>query len=129
MDIQDPKTLVRRVETDRFGPFTFQGGLDPQALELPLMCLQDAHRRFIGSPRSSCVKARPVRPSTATKRTRPNSATCAGCASAAGCGWTPAVCYGGASLLDRMMAWPEGSRREGYRRYRGGASSAATVGG
>jgi len=50
VDMQNPQSLARRVETDRFGPFTFQVGLDPQALELPLVRVQDAHRRFIGSP-------------------------------------------------------------------------------
>lgn len=50
MDIQDPQTPALRVETDRFGPFTFQVGLDLQALELPLVRIEDAHRRFIGSP-------------------------------------------------------------------------------
>jgi Fic family protein len=50
VDIQDQKTLAQRVDTDRFGPFTFQVGLDLQALELPLVRIQDAHRRFIGSP-------------------------------------------------------------------------------
>ena len=50
MDIQDQKTLAQRVDTDRFGPFTFQVGLDLQALELPLVRVQDAQRRFIGSP-------------------------------------------------------------------------------
>ncbi len=50
MDIQDPQKLALRVETDRFGPFTFQVGLNLQALELPLVRIKDAHRRFIGSP-------------------------------------------------------------------------------
>jgi hypothetical protein len=57
-----------------------QVGLDPQVLELPPVRVEDAHRRFTGSPRPSCVKARPIRPSTAIKRTRPNSATCTSCA-------------------------------------------------
>lgn len=70
VDIQNLKKLAPRVQTDRFGPFTFQVGLDPQALELPLMCVHDAHRRFIGSPRLSCVKARPTRPFTAIKRSK-----------------------------------------------------------
>lgn len=50
MDIQDPETPALRVGTDRFGPFTFQVGVDLPALELPLVRVQDAHRRFIGSP-------------------------------------------------------------------------------
>lgn len=49
-DIADPDTLTRRVETDRFGPFTFRLGLDLHALTLPLVRVQDAQRRFAGSP-------------------------------------------------------------------------------
>ncbi len=50
VDIQDPRTLALRVETDRFGPFTFQVGLDQQALELALVRVEDAHQGFISSP-------------------------------------------------------------------------------
>lgn len=49
-DIADPDTLTRRVETDRFGPFTFRVGLDLPALTVPLVRVQDAQRRFAGSP-------------------------------------------------------------------------------
>lgn len=48
--VNDPETLTRRVETDRFGPFTFRLGLDLPALALPLVRVQDAQRRFAGSP-------------------------------------------------------------------------------
>ncbi len=49
-DIADLETLTRRVETDRFGPFTFRAGLDLPTLALPLVRVQDAQRRFSGSP-------------------------------------------------------------------------------
>mgnify|MGYP001179135387 CR=1 FL=1 len=49
-DIPEPETLTRRVETDRFGPFTFRLGLDLPALTVPRVRLQDAQRRFAGSP-------------------------------------------------------------------------------
>lgn len=39
-----------RVDTDRFGPFVFQVGLDPARLLLPMQRLEDAHERFAGSP-------------------------------------------------------------------------------
>jgi len=39
-----------RVETDRFGPFTLQLGLDVAAIDTLYLRVQDAHRRFIGSP-------------------------------------------------------------------------------
>ena len=39
--VTDPETLTRRVETDRFGPFTFRLGLDLPALALPLVRVQD----------------------------------------------------------------------------------------
>lgn len=42
--------LDRRVETARFGPFTFQVGVDPNAVVLPLQRVEDAHQRFIASP-------------------------------------------------------------------------------
>jgi Fic family protein len=41
---------TRRVETDRFGPFTFQVGVDPAAMETPLLRAEDAWRRFCASP-------------------------------------------------------------------------------
>ncbi len=42
--------LDQRVETARFGPFTFQVGVDPNAVVLPLQRVEDAHQRFIASP-------------------------------------------------------------------------------
>ncbi|MBK9522232.1 MAG: Fic family protein [Rhodocyclaceae bacterium] len=44
--------LVRRVETDRFGPFVFQLGLTAADLELALLRVADAHERFVTSPLS-----------------------------------------------------------------------------
>ena len=44
--------LVRRVETDRFGPFVFQLGLAAADLELALLRVADAHERFVASPLS-----------------------------------------------------------------------------
>lgn len=41
-----------RVETDRFGPFTFQLGVDMAALESLLLRVDDAHKRFKSSPLS-----------------------------------------------------------------------------
>lgn len=42
--------FTRRVETDRFGPFVFQVGIEPAAVELSLRRVEDAHERFIASP-------------------------------------------------------------------------------
>lgn len=42
--------ITRRVETDRFGPFTFQMGLNPDALGAALQRVADAHERFVASP-------------------------------------------------------------------------------
>jgi Fic family protein len=39
-----------RVDTARFGPFTFQTGVDAKAVHTLLMRVGDAHARFIGSP-------------------------------------------------------------------------------
>lgn len=39
-----------RVETDRFGPFVFQLGIDPNQLLLPIQRVEDAHQRFADSP-------------------------------------------------------------------------------
>lgn len=39
-----------RVETDRFGPFTFQLGVDGEALALPMQRVEDAHELFIKTP-------------------------------------------------------------------------------
>ncbi len=41
-----------RVETDRFGPFTFQVGVDTLSLESLLLRVDDAHQRFKSSPLS-----------------------------------------------------------------------------
>ncbi|MBP6534027.1 MAG: Fic family protein [Arenimonas sp.] len=45
--------IVHRVETDRFGPFQFQIGLDAGQLELAFIRVEDAHRRFVSSPLSA----------------------------------------------------------------------------
>lgn len=42
--------LTRRVETDRFGPFVFQVGIDPIEAGLQLQRVEDAHERFTASP-------------------------------------------------------------------------------
>jgi len=42
--------MTHRVETDRFGPFVFQLGLDPVGLIMPLQRVDDAHARFVASP-------------------------------------------------------------------------------
>lgn len=39
-----------RVETARFGPFTFQIGVDAKVVQALLLRVGDAHARFIGSP-------------------------------------------------------------------------------
>lgn len=39
-----------RVDTARFGPFTFQVGVDTQVVQTLLLRVGDAHARFIGSP-------------------------------------------------------------------------------
>lgn len=44
--------IIHRVETDRFGPFTFQVGLNVNDLVLPWVRVEDAHKRFIASPLS-----------------------------------------------------------------------------
>ncbi|HRQ63848.1 MAG TPA: Fic family protein [Xanthomonadaceae bacterium] len=41
---------VLRIETDRFGPFTFQAGVDLEALGAPLIRVADAWRMFSASP-------------------------------------------------------------------------------
>lgn len=45
--------IVLRVDTDRFGPFQFQIGLDAGPLELAFVRVEDAHRRFVASPLSA----------------------------------------------------------------------------
>lgn len=55
MDIKIPadlSALTRRVETQRFGPFVFQAGIEPGQIELLLQRVEDAHERFIASPLS-----------------------------------------------------------------------------
>ena len=42
--------LALRVETDRFGPFLFQVGVNAGRLQLPMQRVEDAHRRFVASP-------------------------------------------------------------------------------
>lgn len=42
--------VVRRIETDRFGPFVFQTGVAAGGLELALQRVEDAHERFTASP-------------------------------------------------------------------------------
>ncbi len=42
--------FTHRVETDRFGPFVFQAGIEPAEVELSLQRVEDAHERFIASP-------------------------------------------------------------------------------
>lgn len=49
-----PKTAAShcelRVETDRFGPFTFQVGVDWEGLSVPIQRVEDAHELFIKTP-------------------------------------------------------------------------------
>lgn len=42
--------FTRRVETDRFGPFVFQAGIEPAEIESSLLRVEDAHERFVASP-------------------------------------------------------------------------------
>ncbi len=42
--------MTRRVETDRFGPFTFQIGIAHDGLGVALQRVEDAHDRFVASP-------------------------------------------------------------------------------
>ena len=44
--------LELRVETDRFGPFTFQVGVDWEGLAVPIQRVEDAHDLFIKTPLS-----------------------------------------------------------------------------
>ena len=44
--------LTRRLETDRFGPFVLQTGVDGPELALALQRVEDAHERFVASPLS-----------------------------------------------------------------------------
>jgi len=43
---------ARRVETARFGPFTFQIGVNPESVGATYLRVSDAHKRFRGSPLS-----------------------------------------------------------------------------
>jgi Fic family protein len=56
MDIPDDKIfsgdIEKRVETSRFGPFTFQIGVDQRAAAMPLRRVADAQERFLSSPLS-----------------------------------------------------------------------------
>ncbi len=55
MDINTPaelSALTLRVETQRFGHFVFQTGIEPGQIELLLQRVEDAHERFIASPLS-----------------------------------------------------------------------------
>lgn len=47
-----PEKWSLRVETSRFGPFTFQLGLDIALVEREIQRVEDAHERFIASPLS-----------------------------------------------------------------------------
>lgn len=53
MDIRlsvDITNLSRRVETDRFGPFVLQVGIESNQIELLIQRVEDAHERFVASP-------------------------------------------------------------------------------
>jgi Fic family protein len=50
--IQDLGRFARRVDTDRFGPFVFEIGIEPTQIELAFQRVEDAHERFIASPLS-----------------------------------------------------------------------------
>lgn len=42
--------IIRRIETDRFGPFVFQVGIPAMEAEPALLRVEDAHARFVASP-------------------------------------------------------------------------------
>ena len=44
--------IEKRVETTRFGPFTFQVGVDGHVATIPLQRVADAQKRFLSSPLS-----------------------------------------------------------------------------
>lgn len=44
--------LKRRIETERFGPFVFELGVDRARLAIPLQRVEDAYERFVASPLS-----------------------------------------------------------------------------
>jgi Fic family protein len=52
MDPNAWRTLDRRVETARFGPFTFQVGVDLNEVAFPLQRIEDAHQCLIAAPLS-----------------------------------------------------------------------------
>jgi Fic family protein len=60
MDIYGEKissnNIAKRVETARFGPFTFQVGADPNEASMPLQRVTDAQKRFLSSPLSQVAK-------------------------------------------------------------------------
>lgn len=52
----DIPEISLRVDTDRFGPFLFQVGVDAQGLLLPMQRVEDAHVRFAASPLAQVAK-------------------------------------------------------------------------
>ena len=50
--IQNPEHLTRRIDTDRFGPFVFEIGIEIAQAGLALQRVEDAHERFVASPLS-----------------------------------------------------------------------------
>lgn len=50
MPLVDLSHLTRRIETDRFGLFVFQAGIESGRIELLLQRVEDAHERFIAPP-------------------------------------------------------------------------------
>lgn len=50
MPIKAPSNCERRVETDRFGPFIFQVGVDWEGLAVPIQRVEDAHGLFVKTP-------------------------------------------------------------------------------
>lgn len=49
---QNLEQLTLRVETDRFGPFSFEVGVEPARIELALLRAEDAYEHFMESPLS-----------------------------------------------------------------------------
>jgi len=45
-----PSNCELRVDTDRFGPFTYQVGIDWEGLAVPIQRVEDAHELFIKTP-------------------------------------------------------------------------------
>lgn len=48
--LADLANLSLRVETDRFGPFVLQAGIEPRQIALLIQRVEDAHERFVASP-------------------------------------------------------------------------------